>query len=795
MRRALWLMSLMLALTTCGGIRTRLCGEADEPCCKSGPQCGDQLRCNDKSLCEACGGVGQACCAGSACSTGAVCDATNLCQPCGARAQACCDGATCGEALSCETGTCVEKVICGTLCTLGATRCSGTGGIDTCVAQGACPVWRATIALCPTNTTCVAQDSAADCVDPCPTRCNPNALLCTNTGLKRCVVPAGATCPSLVTEVDNSDNPQCVTGAVVSGDLVWESPTPLRTSYVAIAGDLASTFWTLDALGNVVRHASDVTEYEIIPTPSRAPAALTSCKLGSRLYAVGPHGSVYKRGFGAWAEENVGADVNLIAAQCDGNLAMALDDAASLWVRFGTSWSRVPTGFLGTPKALAWSFGTSEAWVAGTGGQVAHCTGFQSLAQTHCTIEAVGYNDTINALHADATSGQVMAVTDSGKALVRGGANGWLQVTDISATGRLLAINGYYEAGGSVPRFAIAGENSFSGVTTLPYFFPSNLAGVARLTLTGVMALDDDNTVMASYEGVLLRYGLNNLALKVRGGLSPISEGLNAIASAGRGRLFAVGDRGGRYTRENGAWVPDSTGVTVQDALTGVAAVSPNEVYAVGDQGQVLVRRFGQWAAEDVGHPEAGLHAVTFDANVITVVGTGGLWLEKNRATGVWRSLPHGFGPINLQALAIRKDTLGRSLETVAVGNNCTIISHVGNAFTRVPVANCTEGLNAATFTASGALYVAGDSGLMMQRTVTGFALEYPNVGFVSFSGLAADGETVYAVLRDGSVQRKAASWGPLAQRISDSALYGVTVDSDEGAFMVGAQGTVWRSP
>ena len=105
---------------------------------------------------------------------------------------------------------------------------------------------------------------------------------------------------------------------------MWESPTPLRTSYVAIAGDLASTFWTLDALGNVVRHASDVTEYEIIPTPSRAPAALTSCKLGSRLYAVGPHGSVYKRGFGAWAEENVGADVNLIAAQCDGNLAMAL---------------------------------------------------------------------------------------------------------------------------------------------------------------------------------------------------------------------------------------------------------------------------------------------------------------------------------------------------------------------------------------------------------------------------------------------------------------------------------------
>ncbi len=393
MRQALCFITVLWLTAGCGGIRTKLCGQADEPCCKDTPACAELLRCSDKNLCEACGGPGQACCANSSCSAGAVCDATNLCQPCGAKNQGCCAQNACNEGLTCEANTCAEKVICTTTCTLGASRCSGTGGVETCAAMGTCPVWKVLTQTCPANTTCVLTGSNAECIDPCPTRCAPNSLVCAASGLKRCVVPSGETCPALVTETDNNDFPSCVTGAVVSSELQWESPTPLDTRYRAIAGDFAFSFWVLDSLGNIIHNGPGVAEYEVRPSGGKLMEALASCGLGSRLYAVGQNGTVLKRGFGVWDEENVGSSTRLVAVRCDSSKALALGENATLYVRFGSTWSAIPTGFLGTPRALAWSIFDQAAWVLGTGGQVAHCIGFQSAATTSCTIENFGYTD------------------------------------------------------------------------------------------------------------------------------------------------------------------------------------------------------------------------------------------------------------------------------------------------------------------------------------------------------------------------------------------------------------------
>ena len=751
------LLVLISCLAGCGGITTKLCGAPGQPCC-----------------------------AASACNQGALCGAGDLCEACGAEAQRCCGENTCADPLSCVSGACVMGLSCEVSCTLGTGRCQNNG-VETCTAVGVCPAWRATVALCPSGSVCTVSGTSADCVETCPGACTPDTQLCTSEGLRRCV--ASGACPSLAAEPDDSDMPICITGGVVNSELSWESPTPLGSDLVDIAGELAGSYWVLDELGNIVRYALGPWEYEVRPTAGKRMLHLASCGLGSYLFAAGENGTVLRRAGGSWSEENVGSTTTLTDVVCDSNRAYAAGADGRLYVREGSTWTGYATGVSTAFTGITTLFSLQQVFLAGPGGVIVKCD-VNALPPT-CVTETSGTTRDLSAIWADTFTNTVFAVGAAGTMLQRGAQ--WTTVPLAGVTDRLVGVTGLYQA--SLNSVTVVAVSASGKAIIRRNAMVEEILQLPDTGFTNAWVPNEDTVVFTARDGGLwFRNGLFSLAPFVpRGGRKPITASLLAVTSVGQGRLFAVGEGGARVRRQNGAWSVDALGAPTTATLRGVVARSPGEIYAVGDNGTVLVRRWGTWVAEAQGLTTQTLSAVVLDTQHVWALGQTQL-LEKDLASGVWRVVALPAGTPVVTSLALRKDQNGKAIELVVAGYQCTVLTLAGDVFTPGPACGVRFDFNAAAFLASGDLILATETGSIHRRTGATISFEnVPGTSLDAFLGLVPDGSSMWAVGVGGRLMRRVAtSWSEAAPDVTFRT-FAAGVKDEEGLFIVGSGGLVIR--
>lgn len=798
MRRALLLLG---CLTGCfgGGVVTEICGAPEQPCC-AGAVCNGGARCT-ASGCVACGALSQVCCADGSCQGRATCDAQETCVSCGQRGQPCCAQGACDEGSRCEAGVCASLVSCATTCTLGAQRCAGAG-LEACQAVGTCPEWRTLVAACPAGASCQAPaPGLAECVEPCPGACTAGTLVCAVDGLRRCV--ASGTCPSLAVEVDATDRPQCVPGAAVGTEVLWESPTPFRAPLVGVVADSATSYWLLDALGNVFHRAGDTWSYELRAQAGRRVRAVVSCGAPSRLFAVGENGWVYRRQTGTWTEENVGAQVTLLAAACElGYGFYAAGEGGRLYFRAATdtSWSSVPLGTTRVIRGLGALRGDAALYAVGEAGTAVRCelAGTPAVTPQGCVAEAASTTADLFALWVDRSSLTAWAV-GAGGTLVWRNATQWAPwiVDGDGGWPSLRSISGAPNTS-RPPSLLVAGDDGF-------YAYVDELrrddVRVGAERLTGVALVDSNNVLLTSASG-LLWHG-NQLAPRpgqgfvVHGGARPTSSTLRAVASLGGGRLLVVGDDGRRLQRSGGAWVPDEAGLATTAALHAVAVRSAGEAYAAGAGGQVLVRRYGVWSVERQ-EPDAGtLRGAAVVGQALHVVGDDGRWLVKDLAGGGWRVLDAGVRA-RLEAVAAPRD--GGAGDVVAVGADCTVLALAPGAEPRREVvAACPAGVSlaAARVLGSGELVLGGSQSTVLRRGAQGFVIEpLPTTTPVTVRAFAERGGSTYALADDGALFRRVGTaWVRAAAELTVEPLLAGVDEPGEGLFVVGGAGLIWRLP
>jgi len=127
------------------------------------------------------------------------------------------------------------------------------------------------------------------------------------------------------------------------------------------------------------------------------------------------------------------------------------------------------------------------------------------------------------------------------------------------------------------------------------------------------------------------------------------------------------------------------------------------------------------------------------------------------------------------------------------------VLSLEGGAVSALPVAGCPAGtlLTAVAFTPSGELYVGGEGGVLFHQTTTGFQREYLGAGTLeTVNGLAVQGSTVWALCTAGELYRRTgATWTQVAVDVTTDSLNAGLDDTQDGLFVVGARGLIWRRP
>lgn len=815
-----WL-TLMLALAACGpGLQSNLCGAAGEPCCDgacdSGNRCGadgvctacgavgqtccegaqacvGQAVCGGDGVCASCGGAGQACCtSGDACGAQLACSG-GACLPCGAKGQVCCAGGSCQASLGCDEGVCADAVTCVDACSRGESRCAN-GGIESCVNVGTCTGWQVMVSLCPAGSQCaVTRPGVVQCVERCPGACTLGAVVCAVDGLKRCV--AQGECPVLVPEPDDIDRPSCVAGAVVDSEVVWESPTPLGAHFVAIAGDISTSYWVLDDLGNVIHNAQSVWEYEVRPTSARKVVSLTSCGLGSWLVAGASGGMVLRRTGGSWLEEHAADDsVTLRAVACDSGGAWAAgSDGALYYKRNGAPWASVAAAPGVVFNGITSSYAISRVFLVGNGGAIVNCDASGTLPPA-CAADVSGVSRDLYGVWAGAMAGY--AVGQAGTFLERT-VGGWgpAPLSGVAPTGDLTAIHGYTTLGTDSHLVAVGDSGAYIAGTIGPFF--TSLA-VPGERLTGVAVMDDTNVFLATQSGQLWHSPSvvvpASPQLSPRGGFKPVRTSLYGVTVMGTGRLLAVGAGGQRLSRQNGVWAADDLGDTTTVTLRGVASDGNDESYAVGDEGVILVRRYGQWSREAEGLTSTRLRAVAMDAEAVWAVGDDGVWLEKPRSGGGWQPVDTGV-TASLAALAVRRNAAGQALEVVAVGDACTVLSRVGSSVSRVDVPGCVGDFLSAAFTSTGDLFIGTSEGQVHLRGGLGFTQQAPGAG-QAVRALVPQGDSVWALCDGGGVYRRGTSgWTAYAKQVTSASLTAGVQAPGYGLFIVGEGGLIWNRP
>ena len=393
-----------------------------------------------------CGAEGQDCCAGSTCNALLVCGGQGKCGPCGGLLAACCPDAVCGENLLCNQGVCADASCTGA-CVPGTKRCSATFGIDACTQLGRCAQWSTLLAACPTGQDCVQSGADATCIERCPDACTLNALVCATSGLTKCVADGGA-CPALQPLVDDSTAPTCLAGAC-DGAWCWESPSPQGLGLVSMDGWASDQFWAVDQLGNILRRDGNGWTYEYRAQPLKTVRALGHCGSSNGfLMAVGDNGTVLRRASGgAWLQESVGdATAQLKAVACTSFLrAFAVGAGGKVFVRDELStgaWRALTSGTGVTLRGAAYYYAGGDGYAVGDNGVILRCRDLNAPTTATCTAEpASGVTSELDAVRANALSGDVVAVGKAGVVLLRQAlSSGWSRVAQSVTAEDLVAV-------------------------------------------------------------------------------------------------------------------------------------------------------------------------------------------------------------------------------------------------------------------------------------------------------------------------------------------------------------------
>jgi hypothetical protein len=778
-----WLGAALLVACTGNGIG-KLCGGPGQPCCV-GNTCESGAQCN-LSRCQACGAVGQPCCGDSCASARAICDGTT-CRPCGAVGESCCASAVCSDDLACR-GTCAQR--CVTTCNAGATRCAGAG-LEICVVVDACPTWLTLVGSCPAGSSCVAANTQARCVDPCPGRCRVGSTECTPDGLARCT--ANGPCPALIAETERTSFPQCLSTATLDATLRWESPAPFRNSTVALSADQPDQLWLLDGSGNIIRRNGASFNYELRADTEPGLSGLVSCGVG-RLMAFGAEGKVAFRQAGGWVIERAGRD-RLVGGACR-TLGPSFGVTASgeLFEKPNSgAWQRVWSGTTGGAiTTLAYNGFDDEVVLLGRSGTALVCR--VNAGARGCQPESTGITQDFLASWVDVPSGVIFAAGTDGLLAMRR-LNGW-QTLPSGTTSTFRALSGQRRsAGGNPPRLVAVGDEVT--LKLLPGVAAGFLEVVPGVFFRGVDAPSTSEVVAVSSDGTLFSLlALDRAGAPVALGQHPTTRDIHGVTAIGDERVVAVGEAGLRLERSQGAWRNDESTLPLAATLHAVAAVSPDEVYAAGAAGTIVVRRFGTWQAETSGIL-SDLRGLAASPNLVVAVGDQGVWLSKTPGSATWRAESPPAAGLKLSAVAMERDGAGQAVVTWAVGQNCLLLRKRGDQpIERLAVTGageaCRNALETVHVTGADVIF-GGDEPFLFRFSSGAFSAVSRPEETESVHALTQSDATLWAII--GTTLCRFNSQWACDRHITDRQLTGLTSAGASGLFVVGDDGVILRRP
>jgi hypothetical protein len=109
------------------------------------------------------------------------------------------------------------------------------------------------------------------------------------------------------------------------------------------------------------------------------------------------------------------------------------------------------------------------------------------------------------------------------------------------------------------------------------------------------------------------------------------------VWGASADEIFVTGERGTVWHGKGGSWVNESAQIDTFDTLATVHGCSASEVYTVG--GQAVYRYDGaRWSKLDEANLLGIAAGVACGADTVLVVGTGGLKMRLDKASGAWRN-------------------------------------------------------------------------------------------------------------------------------------------------------------
>jgi hypothetical protein len=197
---------------TGGGVQT--CSMPTAGC----PTWGAESACQNPTTCKQSGSMASCTCGAAGCVLN-----TQQCGP-GGGVQSCVQNGTCttwGAESACQgPATChqtgASAVCCANACAAGASQCGPGGGVQTCVMGAACTSWSSEIA-CQAPKACQASGQTASCM--CPASCMVGAQKCgPNGGVQTCVAsgactiwgPEGTACQAPATCQQSGNTASCV---------------------------------------------------------------------------------------------------------------------------------------------------------------------------------------------------------------------------------------------------------------------------------------------------------------------------------------------------------------------------------------------------------------------------------------------------------------------------------------------------------------------------------------------------------------------------------------------------------
>jgi hypothetical protein len=525
-----------------------------------------------------------------------------------------------------------------------------------------------------------------------------------------------------------------------------------------------------------------------------------------QVYAGGDSGALMIGGTAGWQQQRGGVvdqrAILAIAGQAGSTTPLAVGTFDLALQRTGGGWTD-KNPLLGTGEGsltAAWATTTAgEYFVVGTTGRIYHV----QLGGSTWAREGSGVaTESLFGLAGSGTGTamELYAVGDSGRVIHRLGGT-WTVEANNMVTSQLNSVwIGDGPTAGQV--YAVGNGATFlhKQAGTWSIEKPPTTA-----QLNAVWGSGDDVYVVGS-GGTILHRKAGNWQPEAVGLTGELLTALWGTVRGGQITLYAAGNFGTLLRLDGGTWQSLSSRVTASP-LNRVWARNPGEVYAIGSDGLILRRSGtaaqGSWTTVASGVTTAALNALTgWSASPtageaeVWAVGTTGAIVHKSGTT--W-SVDGGF----LTTQELTGVWAGQD-SVYVVGRGGRIYHKLQGTWTielgpgGMPVTN---DLGAVWGTGSGAaevVYVVGDKGLVLRRTMLGWAQEAPTLTQETLVALFGTNEdNLYALgNKGGTFRRLAGTWQPttIGQLGPGAAgVAGCVIPGSQDLLAVGDQGTITR--